>query len=181
MVNLKLVKLQYPVKNIGLFLEDWITLNDSFKVYESFRVISPNFNTKTSLKSFSIGKLPLNNYYEASEKLRLLTIDNLLAHWWAITIIHVFQNKQKWLFHQKRHFVKLKKLQIGNSRYCCVLLDQFSIAVIYYWVNSTVKNLKELFDSWLDKLLSERKIKSFYLKIIINFKNIPVNFTHIQS
>ena len=70
MVNLKLVKLQYPVTNIGLFLEDWITLYDSFKVYESFRVISPNFYTKTILKSFSIGKLPLNNDYDEGEKLR---------------------------------------------------------------------------------------------------------------
>ena len=57
------------LKYIGLFLKDWITLNDSFKVYESFRVMSPNFNSKTSLKSFSIGKLSLNNDYDEGEKL----------------------------------------------------------------------------------------------------------------
>ena len=31
--------------------------------------MSPNFNSKTSLKSFSIGKLSLNNDYDEGEKL----------------------------------------------------------------------------------------------------------------
>ena len=66
-----LVQLQFrfsnSVKNFGLFLEYWIALYDTYKVFKNLSIynahsVSLTVSTKASLKSFSIGKLPLNMY-----------------------------------------------------------------------------------------------------------------------